>query len=316
MEWDEDAKKSLGRVPFFVRKFVKKRVEDYVRSRGKSRVSLEDLQEARTQLMGGESATSRARSPNAPPPAAPAPELEESVGSLELEPGKMPSEGQIRRLEALAESLASHETRFYNLKICGGVVGCPLSLVEPDLLEDMSGRLRTVLEESHLDEHILGQVKGPILSHHKFKVAVAACPNSCSEPQIKDFGVIIQARPFRTDEECSQCGACVEACKEGSVILGDYGPTIDYEKCVRCGQCARACPTGGLETEKVTYKILVGGKMGRHPQFGQVLVEDASEEEVYRALTACLELLKTEGRDGERLGTVLNRVGLEFLRTC
>jgi dissimilatory sulfite reductase (desulfoviridin) alpha/beta subunit len=106
---------------------------------------------------------------------------------------------------------------------------------------------------------------------------------------------------------------CVAACKEGAIRVVDAEPIIDWDLCARCGDCAAACPTGSLVVEKKGFTILVGGKLGRHPKLAEKLVELADEETVYEALSACIELIEEEGQRGERLGTLLERVGIERL---
>ena len=51
MEWTPDAEAYLKKVPFFVRKKVKREVEKYLQERGKNRVTLEDLLEAKEALL-------------------------------------------------------------------------------------------------------------------------------------------------------------------------------------------------------------------------------------------------------------------------
>jgi len=105
----------------------------------------------------------------------------------------------------------------------------------------------------------------------------------------------------------------VETCREGAVWLED-GPHFDYDQCLSCGRCEAVCPSEAIATVQRGYAILVGGKLGRHAQLATPLLEFADEETVLRALDACLELYKAEERGAERLGAVLNRIGLDALR--
>src|SRR3989304_2074662 len=50
-------------------------------------------------------------------------------------------------------------------------------------------KIEALLDELGLGEHIRAKAKGRLLYHMKFKVALAGCPNSCSQPQIKTFGI-------------------------------------------------------------------------------------------------------------------------------
>jgi dissimilatory sulfite reductase (desulfoviridin) alpha/beta subunit len=61
------------------------------------------------------------------------------------------------------------------------------------------------------------------------------------------------------------------------------------------------------------YTILVGGKLGRRAQLATTVAELVDESTAMQTLRACIEMLKEEGRAGERFGAVLNRVGTQRL---
>jgi ferredoxin len=49
-------------------------------------------------------------------------------------------------------------------------------------------------------------------------------------------------------EKCQGCGACVQACPAGAIIIGeDKKAEIDQEKCQQCGTCQKTCPAGAIE---------------------------------------------------------------------
>lgn len=41
---------------------------------------------------------------------------------------------------------------------------------------------------------------------------------------------------------CKRCGACVEACAQGALSLGEKKAQVDPDRCILCGYCAAACP--------------------------------------------------------------------------
>ena len=41
---------------------------------------------------------------------------------------------------------------------------------------------------------------------------------------------------------CEKCGACVEACGQGALTLGEKKAEVDPELCILCGYCAAECP--------------------------------------------------------------------------
>lgn len=51
--------------------------------------------------------------------------------------------------------------------------------------------------------------------------------------------------------------------------------------------------------------------MGRHPRYGIKLVELADEKQIFSILEKTLEYYRREGLDGERLGELFDRLGIE-----
>lgn len=47
--------------------------------------------------------------------------------------------------------------------------------------------------------------------------------------------------PIRVDEECNECGTCIELCPYEAISKSDPHIT-DYEKCQTCGRCIVVCP--------------------------------------------------------------------------
>lgn len=83
--------------------------------------------------------------------------------------------------------------------------------------------------------------------------------------------------------------------------------------CVGCGACIRACPTRALAPTKTGWTVLVGGKLGRHPQLARTVLEWATDEEAAALLAAALFL--SEAGAGERFGSLLERVVIARLQT-
>lgn len=64
---------------------------------------------------------------------------------------------------------------------------------------------------------------------------------------------------------CRQCGACVEACKTGSIHIKSTGneeahSVIDEDTCIRCGYCYRACPFDAIKYGEILPKSVKAGK--------------------------------------------------------
>lgn len=195
----------------------------------------------------------------------------------------------------------------YQVTPCRGKgLGCPFALVETQELTRLLGEK---LRESGITGFLLQRIDGLLLPHHRdrLKVAIAGCPNGCSQPQIKDFGLIAQAVPGRGEGECTRCGLCLEACLEGAITLEEEGPVIQREQCANCGLCAQACPQRAIVIEDAGYRVLVGGRLGRHPHLGEELLPLALEEEVFRALKRCLEDFMALAGPQERFSDFIQR---------
>ncbi len=192
------------------------------------------------------------------------------------------------------------EIQGYRVEACFGAGGCPNRILE-------SGRLLEKIEAAFQQEDLLGflrrHVGEDLKFHHEFRLALADCPNACSMPQIRDVAVIAAVDPVASDEPCALCGACKEACREDAVLLSDDSLKIDMGFCLGCGQCIEACPTGTLARAHEGYRVLLGGKLGRHPRLALALPGRYSEDEVLSILKDCLDFYKARSR-GRRFSDI------------
>jgi dissimilatory sulfite reductase (desulfoviridin) alpha/beta subunit len=171
------------------------------------------------------------------------------------------------------------------------------------------------LESYDIKGFLKKKIKGPLKFHHEFRISISDCPNACSRPQIVDIGLIGASVPTVAGDDCSQCMACVEACKEGAVDLfsDNLPPAIYPENCICCGQCISACAMDVIQEEKSGYRVLLGGRLGRHPQLGRELEGIYSPKECIEIVKKCLKHFFSHYREGERLGDIINRTGIDFL---
>jgi anaerobic sulfite reductase subunit C len=167
-----------------------------------------------------------------------------------------------------------------------------------------------VVDAQGLAERIdraLGSFTG---AHAKVKIAVAGCPNGCPKPSEHDLGVCGIASVTLRDDGCSGCGACVERCKVGAIILEGMTVRLDERRCILCGGCAQVCPTGTITIAMTGFRLFAGGKMGRFPVLGRVVIPRLEHaEEVIAAMNRLLETYRKTGRKGERLGETFTRLG-------
>lgn len=125
--------------------------------------------------------------------------------------------------------------------------------------------------------------------HGLLTISVSLCPNACTRPQIADIGLIGASKPAVAENRCSGCGCCVESCREGAVMLSDKPSPTFSERCLSCGACVRACPTGALREEYAGFRIMLGGRLGRHPRLATELAGIHSSQDALAQVAACLD---------------------------
>jgi len=204
-----------------------------------------------------------------------------------------------------------NEIKGYRLETCFSSAGCPNQAVNS---HDLIQQIEKQLSKRNLKSFLKERVKGPLKIHHEFVVSVSDCPNACSRPQIVDIGLIGSRKPEVSEESCSHCRACVEICQEKALMISieDNSPNIDFNHCLSCGQCLKVCPTGTLYGSALGYRILVGGKLGRHPQLGKELPGIYSIEDTLKTVGWYLDYYQRHNREGERLGEIINREKMEI----
>ncbi|MGD9236825.1 MAG: 4Fe-4S binding protein [Desulfobacterales bacterium] len=252
MKWTAQAEDHIKKVPFFVRKRVRARVEKEAAAAGNPMVSLADVKATQARYLAN----------------------------------------------------MSSEVKGYQIETCFGPSGCPNRAM-------ISDQLVAQIESDVQKEDLLGflrqNVKGDLKFHHELRITLADCPNACSQPQIKDIGIIGACAPWITAEPCSLCEACVEACREDAIALDSekQGPLVDDDLCLQCGKCIGVCPTGSLAEGQKGYRVQLGGKLGRHPQLAKELPGVYSEGQVRQIVIDCIRFYKKHSKDGKRFAQIL-----------
>ncbi len=257
MKWDRDAEAAIKKVPFFVRKKVKKRVEAHAGEKGKTIVQLSDVNELKKKFL--------------------------SKGGMEK------------------------EIIGYEVSTCFGGAGCPNTAYA-------TGPVAKDIEKLFKKADILGflkqSVKGGLKFHHEFRVALSDCANACSRPQIVDIGIIGSVLPGVSDEPCTGCNACAEACKEKAISLDENleSPQIDYDLCLMCKKCITVCPTGTLGEKQKGFRVMLGGRLGRHPRLAMDVPGIKSHDEVLQIVQNCIKFYKANSKNGQRFSHVLSSI--------
>lgn len=261
MHWTPEAEEAIKKVPFFVRKRVRARVEQETCEAGKSMVGLAEVKAT-----------------------------------------------QKRYLKGMASQIKG-----YQLDMCFGPAGCP------NRIDTDSEALGKQIEALLLKADLLGDLKSKGIKelkfHHEFRVTLADCPNACSQPQIKDIGIIAALFPIAGKVQCTGCRACVTRCREKALSLDphDSEPELHPQRCVACGQCITACPTGFLAGGVKGYRIQVGGKLGRHPRLARELPGIYDARTVLDIVAACLDMYKSKSIRSERFGELLKPADFKIL---
>ena len=129
-------------------------------------------------------------------------------------------------------------------------------------------------EEADISKRLQRRVKSKKILHlHKIHISVSGCPNCCSRPQIADFGIVGYVSPAVNTDTCTVCGACRDVCPDAAIAVKNAPPLFDRDKCQGCVKCREICPNGSIILLDQGVRLLVGGKLGRHPRLAQVVGE-------------------------------------------
>ncbi|MFH2067269.1 MAG: 4Fe-4S dicluster domain-containing protein [Pseudomonadota bacterium] len=195
------------------------------------------------------------------------------------------------------------EVKGYQADTCFGQNGCPNRIV---MSENLLQRLEDLFEKEDILGFLRKSVPGNLKFHHEFRTGISECPNACSQPQIKDIGIIGASLPMITDIPCTGCGMCESVCAENAIQIKAEEETavIDFQHCVNCGKCIGVCPTGTIAEEKKGFRILLGGKLGRHPRLASEIPGIFNEEEALAVVKKCIDFYKQNSTAGKRFAEI------------
>lgn len=210
--------------------------------------------------------------------------------------------------ELRVEPSVSQEAHPWQIENCLALEGgCPNALTE---LKDLTEQLDAAVRDSGWAERTkagpTGRTHRP---HNRLRIALAACPNACTQPQVRDIGLIASVRPDRISPSCTGCGQCAMACREKAITMENGLPKLDDTRCLGCGQCGNACPHKAMEMGELRFRILVGGQLGRHPAWAVELPAMVERKQVVPVLTQLLRTAKDEAGEDETFGVAAGRLG-------
>lgn len=257
MKWSSEADNALKKVPFFVRKKVKKKVESYVEEKGKASVELTDMNELKKKFL--------------------------SKGGMEK------------------------EIKGFEVTTCFGGSGCPNSA---NSCAKLAKDIEKIFKKADILAFLKKNIKTGLKFHHEFRISLSDCPNACSQPQIADIGIIGAALPGMSDKECTLCNACVEICDENAVIFNKKGktdkkPYINFDQCLMCGKCADVCPGKTIINQEKGYRVLLGGRLGRHPRLAMEIQGLHTHDQVLEIVQKCIKFYKKHSKNGQRFSHLL-----------
>jgi anaerobic sulfite reductase subunit C len=207
----------------------------------------------------------------------------------------------IHNLDAITKELEENGTppgscgpRVRNIISCPGNLECSYGIID-------TYRLAGILDKEFFGEDM------PV----KIKFAVTGCPNACAKPQENDFGVMGILKPAIYTNDCTGCGTCTFMCPEKAIIMEDDRAKILWDICNLCGACVGACPSNLISEEWKSYRIIVGGKVGKHPKLGKELTGAKSTQEAVAIFRKIIDWSKKNTNVGERFGDSLDRIGFE-----
>ena len=257
MKWSKEADQAIQKVPFFVRKRVRKKVETFVEKKGRDYIALSDVNQLKQKFL--------------------------SKGGMEK------------------------EIKGYDLSTCFGGSGCLNTAFDSTRL---AGDIEKIVQQADLLAFLKQNVKGDLKFHHEFRIVVADCPNACSRPQIADIGIVGAALPKVSQEPCTLCRSCVDACPDAAVSLNPEdlntdAPDIEMHRCLACGKCIRECPSGTIQQDRAGFRVMLGGRLGRHPRLAMEIPGIHSHDQVLVIVKKSLKFYKENAKNGSRFSRIL-----------
>lgn len=171
---------------------------------------------------------------------------------------------------------------------------------------ELYAQLEQLLKDLDIPTHLAKRFN-QVQYHYIPKIALAGCPNGCSQPQIRDIGISGYLTPKMTDNICSGCHRCINSCIENALTWENKKVVLDSKLCLNCGDCIRACTTGRIAPGDSGWIFHLGGRLGRHPQLARIAGIENDNEEVINKIKNIFEDYFENALPEERLNRYLDR---------
>jgi len=151
---------------------------------------------------------------------------------------------------------------------------------------------------------------------HKFKLGITGCGNNCLKAEENDLGVKGGVKPNWLDSKCNFCGLCEAVCPTQAIKVqkSDKQLLFKDQECNYCGKCVKACPVEAWEGQS-GFIVSFGGLFGKRIAVGKQLLPILfSKDNLHKVVEITLEFFKKHGKQSERFGNTLDRVGWELLK--
>lgn len=205
----------------------------------------------------------------------------------------------------------------FDIRSCRGAAGgCRFALSAPD--HDPLRELALTVAATGWPNFLRENTNSRINHHARLNLALAACPNGCSRPQVADFALVRARLPRLPDASagCGACGQCEGACPDAAIAMDNGLPLLDTAACLACGQCRRACPEGAIGVASEGWRIMVGGKLGRRPRLAMELPGLHGLQAAMGCLAALTEAFMAAHRPGLRVADLVAQRGTDFLEAA
>ncbi len=197
-----------------------------------------------------------------------------------------------------------------SVEACGSTArDCPNVLMSTS---DLKKAVEDLVREKNFSSRLRARLQGNrSLAHHRLRISVSGCPNGCSRPQIADIGLVSFVTPTVDPECCTRCGACEAACPDAAITVNDAPPEFDRVACQGCVRCKTACPVACITLSPPGVRVLLGGKLGRHPRFAEEFARETDISVVTTLLGNLIDRYIAEANPEERFSDFLRRTAKE-----